>query len=62
MDVLFGQRIRHLVRINAGGQAGNDLLHACDMRVVEDIVVDEHVITKESELAIAVSIKQNFAT
>ena len=55
MNVFLRQGVLDLVGINACRQTRYDLLHACDVCIVKNIVVDEHVVSQECELAIGIS-------
>ena len=50
VDLRLIERVFDLVRIYAGGEAGNDFLYFELMRGVQDVVVDEDVVPQEVEL------------
>lgn len=58
VDLCFVERVFDLVWIDAGRQAGDDLLHLELVRVMQYVVVDENVVPQEVELIGPMSISK----
>jgi hypothetical protein len=50
MDFVLVQRVLDLVRENTGGETRNDLLGAALVCTLEDVVVDQEVVSQECQL------------